>query len=48
MNEETNSSVDRKERRNLLRCSFCPPHGGENATRYGKHGKTKRKYKHKR
>lgn len=45
INENSNSTVDRKERRKLLKCSFCPPHSNENASRYGKHGKTKRKYK---
>ena len=28
-------------------CSICPPNGGENANRKGKHGKTKPRYKNK-
>ena len=47
-NEPLNSNQTRKERRKLCGCSYCKPHGGENATRYGKHGKTKPKYKDKR
>ncbi len=43
-----NPSVDNKLRRYELRCSLCPPNGGENCKRRGKHGKTKAKYKDKR
>lgn len=42
---ETNSTVYRHQRRGLCSCPLCPPHGGENRTRYGKHGRTKRRYK---
>lgn len=45
---ETNSTVDRKERRLDLSCSFCPPNKGENAKRKAKHGNKKPKYKTKR
>lgn len=44
----TNSTVDNRERRNLLRCSFCPPNKGENCKHHSKHGKGKPKYKDKR
>lgn len=47
-NLNTNSTVDNRERRNQLSCSFCKPNRGENAKRCGKHGKTKPKYKNKR
>lgn len=48
-----NSQVYNRLKRKLLanedgRCSFCPIHGGENATRKGKHGVKKPKYKDKR
>lgn len=43
----TNSTVDDRERRFDLNCSFCPPNRYENAKRRGKHGKTKPKYKNK-
>lgn len=43
--DEDNSKVDKHYRRRLCGCSFCRPHGHENATRYGKHGKTKPRYK---
>ena len=43
-----NSTVDDRERRFDLGCSFCPPNKGENAHRRAKHGKTKPKYKNKR
>lgn len=43
-----NSSVDNKERRNQLSCSFCRPNKGENAKRKAKHGNKKPKYKNKR
>jgi hypothetical protein len=46
--ENTNSTVDDRERRFDLGCSFCPPNRYENAKRRGKHGKTKPKYKDKR
>lgn len=45
---ETNSTVDRRERRKALDCSHCPPNQGENAKRRGKHGKTKPKRKQRR
>lgn len=44
----TNSTVDDKERRLNLRCSFCRPNRGENAKRRPKYGKTKPKSKNKR
>lgn len=44
----TNSTVDNRERRFDLNCSFCPPNRGENKKRVGKHGKTKPKRKNKR
>lgn len=47
-NLNTNSNVDRKERRKLLSCSFCKPNKGENASRKAKHGNKKPKYKNKR
>lgn len=43
-----NSTVDDRERRFDLGCSFCKPNKGENAKRKGKHGKTKPKYKNRR
>ena len=46
-NQNTNSTVDRKERRKLLSCSFCKPNKGENASRKAKHGNKKPKYKDK-
>lgn len=42
-----NSTVDDRERRLDLRCSHCPPHGGENKT-HSKRGVRKRKGKNKR
>jgi len=46
--KETNSSVIKKLRKNLLSCSFCPAHGGENLKRSPpKYGVTKPKYKDK-
>jgi hypothetical protein len=46
--KETNSSVIKKIRKNLLSCSFCPPHGGENLKRSPpRYGVTKPKYKDK-
>lgn len=44
----TNNTVDDRERRFDLYCSFCPPNGGENKKNYRKHGKGKAKYKSKR
>lgn len=38
------SREDRMERRKELRCSYCPPHGGENAS-YKKHGSKKKRKK---
>jgi hypothetical protein len=46
--KNTNSTVDDRERRFDLRCSFCPPNKYENVKNYKKHGKTKPKYKNKR
>lgn len=46
--QNTNSTVDDRERRDDLSCSFCRPNRGENASRKGKHGKTKPRYKNKR
>jgi hypothetical protein len=43
--ENTNSTVDDRERRDDLLCSFCRPNRGENAKRRPKHGKTKPKKK---
>ena len=46
--KETNSSVIKKMRKNLLSCSFCPPHAGENLKRSPpRYGVTKPKYKDK-
>jgi len=46
--KETNSSVITKLRKNLLSCSFCPAHGGENLKRSPpRYGVTKPKYKDK-
>lgn len=42
---DNNSTVDDRERRKDLSCSHCPPNHKENATRRGRHGKTKPKYK---
>jgi hypothetical protein len=46
--ENNNSTVDDRERRNDLLCSFCRPNKGENQKNYRKHGKGKPKYKNKR
>lgn len=48
VSENTNSTVDDRERREDLHCSFCRPNRGENAKRRPKNGKTKPKYKNKR
>lgn len=49
MEETSNSKVYKRARKELTcNCSFCKPHRNENASRYGKHGKTKPKYKDKR
>ena len=53
MELEVNSSIDKKKRKakickDIGKCPYCPFHDNENKTRYGKHGKTKRKYKNKR
>jgi hypothetical protein len=45
--EDTNSTVDDRERRKQLRCDRCKPHRGENKTRT-KRGVKKRKGKNKR
>jgi hypothetical protein len=49
---ETNSSVERKERRKHIckktgKCALCPPHGGENAGFGGtaRRGEKKPRYK---
>jgi hypothetical protein len=44
----TNSTVDDRERRFLLRCSFCKPNRGENKKCHRKHGNKKPKKKNKR
>jgi len=41
----TNSTVDKYERREWQRCPVCPPNKGENSNRKAVHGKTKPKYK---
>lgn len=46
--ENTNNTVDDRERRKDLSCSYCKPNRGENAKCRRKHGKTKPKYKDKR
>ncbi len=46
--ENTNNTVDDRERRKQLSCSHCPPNKGENANRKSKHGNKKPKYKNKR
>lgn len=35
---DANSAVDKKLRREDLRCSFCPPNRAENRKRQPKHG----------
>lgn len=35
---ETSRSIDKRKRREHLRCPICPPNRGENATRKPKHG----------
>lgn len=52
MEETENSTVYKRARKQHVcdkdkRCTFCQEHGGENKSRYGKHGKTKPKYKDK-
>lgn len=44
----TNSTVDDRERRQMQSCSICPPNKGENARRKAKHGNKKPKYKDRR
>jgi len=39
--EDKTSREDKLERKKDLRCSFCPPHSGENASRRPKHGTKK-------
>jgi hypothetical protein len=46
--KNSNSTVDDRERRFDLRCSFCRPNKGENQKTYRKYGKGKPKYKDKR
>jgi hypothetical protein len=48
VNDNTNSTVDDRERRFDLNCSYCRPNKGDNANRKAKHGKTKPRYKNKR
>lgn len=48
VNRDTNSTVDDRERRMDLSCSFCKPNRGENQKNFRKHGKGKPKYKDKR
>lgn len=43
--QNTNSTVDDRERREDLSCSFCPPNRGENRKNYKKHGVKKPKKK---
>lgn len=43
--KNTNSTVDDRERRQDLRCSYCRPNKGENQKNWRKHGKGKSKYK---
>ena len=46
--DNTNSTVDDRESRFDLLCSFCRPNRGENAKSRPKHGRTKPRYKNKR
>jgi len=46
--KNNNSTIDDRESRNDLYCSFCRPNRGENKKNYKKHGRTKPKYKNKR
>lgn len=39
--EDLSSREVRLARRALCGCSFCPPHGSENASRRPKHGENK-------
>lgn len=53
MDNETNSRAYKGARKqhlctNVGKCTICSIHGGENKTRYGKHGAKKPKYKDKR
>lgn len=41
--ENTNSTVDDRERRRALSCSYCPPNRKENASRKARHGHNKPK-----
>jgi hypothetical protein len=43
-----NSTVDDRERRQDLNCSYCRPNRGENQKCHRKHGKTKARHKDKR
>jgi hypothetical protein len=47
-NDNSNSTVDDRESRFDLNCSFCRPNKGENQKNFRKHGKGKPKYKNKR
>ena len=46
--KNSNNTVDDRERRLNLSCSFCRPNRGENTKRRPKHCRTKPKYKNKR
>lgn len=53
MDETSNSSVYKKAKKRHVcietgKCSICPMHGGENASRKGKYGVTKPRKKDKR
>ena len=53
MDEATNSKVYKRAKYKHVcistgKCQFCPMHGGENASRKGKHGVTKPRKKDKR
>ena len=53
MDETSNSSVYKKAKKRHVctetgKCSICPMHGGENASKKGKHGVTKPRKKDKR
>lgn len=44
-NDNTNPTVDNRESRFDLNCSYCHPNKGENQKNFRKHGKGKAKYK---
>lgn len=43
--KNANNTVDDRERRFDLNCSYCRPNRGENIKNYRKHGKGKSRYK---